>query len=92
MVIASGLIPNTWLAFQCGLSVERGIAVDNQLRSIDDRRVYALGECAQPRGRIDGLPAAIREQAKLIAAQLTLGDPGAGLAATGRDDVSHAVG
>jgi nitrite reductase (NADH) large subunit len=82
LVIATGLIPNTWLAFQCGLSVERGIAVDGQLRSIDDRRVYALGECAQPRGKLHYEAAVIREQAKLLAEQLTAGDSPASLAAT----------
>lgn len=82
LVIATGLIPNTWLAFQCGLSVERGIAVDGQLRSIDDRRVYALGECAQPRGKLYYQPEVIRQQAKLLAEQLTAGDPTGGLAST----------
>jgi len=82
VVIASGLIPNTWLAFQCGLSVERGITVDNQLRSIDDRRVYALGECAQPRGKLYGQAEAIRQQAKLLAEQLLCNDHAPGLATT----------
>jgi nitrite reductase (NADH) large subunit len=71
VVVATGLIPNTWLAFQCGLAVERGIAVDNQLRTVEDRRVFALGECAQHRSRVYSSAAAIREQAEVLAAQLT---------------------
>lgn len=86
LVIATGLIPNTWLAFQCGLSVERGIAVDGQLRSIDDRRVYALGECAQPRGKLYYQAEVIRQQAKLLAEQLLVGDSAAALAATRAHD------
>jgi len=76
-VIATGLIPNTWLAYQCGLTVERGIAVDSQLRSLDDRRIFALGECAQARGKIYGPAALIWEQAKVLAEQLTRGDASA---------------
>ena len=82
LVIATGLIPNTWLAFQCGLSVERGIAVDGQLRSIDDRRVYALGECAQPRGKLYYQAEVIRQQAKSLAEQLMSSDLTMGLAPT----------
>jgi nitrite reductase (NADH) large subunit len=82
LVIATGLIPNTWLAYQCGLSVERGIAVDGHLRSIDDRRVYALGECAQPWGKLFCEPEAIRQQAKLLVAQLIGSEPGAASAVT----------
>jgi nitrite reductase (NADH) large subunit len=77
VVIATGLIPNTWLAYQCGLTVERGIAVDNQQRTLDDRRVFALGECAQSRGRVYGPAELIWQQAKVLAEQLTRGDTGA---------------
>ncbi|HET7546073.1 MAG TPA: FAD-dependent oxidoreductase [Polyangiaceae bacterium] len=70
VVVSAGLIPNTWLAYQCGLTVERGIAVDAQLRSLDDRDIYALGECAQLRDRIHGSKDAIVEQARIVAAQL----------------------
>ncbi len=76
VVVATGLIPNTWLAFQCGLGVERGIAVDNQLRSAEDRRVFALGECAQHRSKVYGSAAAIREQAAVLAGQLMGTTPG----------------
>jgi nitrite reductase (NADH) large subunit len=82
VVIATGLIPNTWLAFQCGLGVERGIAVDAQQRTLADRRIYALGECAQSLGKVYGLAGAIRQQAKSIAEHLTRGEPSSGLAST----------
>lgn len=89
VVIATGLIPNTWLAYQCGLSVERGIAVDGQLRTLDDRRVFALGECAQVRGRVHGPAELFWQQAKVLAEQLTRGDAGPSLAS--RSAVVEAV-
>lgn len=77
LVVSTGLIPNTWLAYQCGLSVERGIAVDSQLRSLDDRDIYAVGECAQLRDRVLGSKDAILEQARVVAEQLLGSDPDA---------------
>lgn len=71
VVVAAGLQPDTWLGFQCGLSVERGIVVDGHLRSIDDLNVYALGECAQWRASIHGNPEQIAQQAQVIAEHLT---------------------
>ena len=50
VVVSTGLIPNTWLAYQCGLTVERGIAVDSQLRSLDDQQYLCVGRvCAASR-------------------------------------------
>jgi nitrite reductase (NADH) large subunit len=77
VVVSAGLIPNTWLAYQCGLTVERGISVDNRLRSLDDGNVHALGECAQLRDRVHGSKDAIVAQARVIAAQLLEGDSSA---------------
>src|SRR3954462_7198043 len=36
VVIATGITPNAEIGVRCGLTVERAIVVDNQLRSIDD--------------------------------------------------------
>jgi nitrite reductase (NADH) large subunit len=71
VVIAAGIKANSNLAARAGLSAERGIVVDNQLRSPDDPRVYALGECVQHRGQVYGLVAPIWEQAKVLADHLT---------------------
>lgn len=71
VVIAAGIKPNSELAARAGLAVERGIVVDNQLRSPDDPRVYALGECVQHRGQVYGLVAPIWEQAKVLADHIT---------------------
>lgn len=84
VVVATGLIPNTWLGYQCGLSVERGINVDHQLGSVDDRRVFALGECAQRLGGGHCDAAEIRRQALVLAERLLLtASPGPQAAARG---------
>lgn len=70
VVVAAGSQPDTWLGFQSGLTVERGIVVDGHMRSIDDLNVYALGECAQWRASIHGTPDQIAEQAQVIADHL----------------------
>lgn len=75
VVIAAGIKPQAELAARSGLTVERGIVVDNQLRSPDDPRVYALGECVQHRGQVYGLVAPIWEQAKVLADHITGRDP-----------------
>lgn len=71
VVIAAGIKANSELAVRAGLSVERGIVVDNQLRSPDDPRIYAIGECVQHRGQVYGLVAPIWEQAKVLADHIT---------------------
>jgi nitrite reductase (NADH) large subunit len=71
VVIAAGIKANSDLAARAGLTVERGIVVDNQLRSVDDSRIYALGECVQHRGQVYGLVAPIWEQAKVLADHVT---------------------
>jgi nitrite reductase (NADH) large subunit len=71
VVIAAGIKANSELAARAGLTVERGIVVDNQLRSLDDSRIYALGECVQHRGQVYGLVAPIWEQAKVLADHIT---------------------
>lgn len=70
VVVAAGIKPNVELAVRAGLAVERGIVVDNQLRT-DDPHVYAVGECVQHRGQIYGLVAPLWEQAKILADHLT---------------------
>ena len=55
VVVAAGIKANGSLAARSGLTVERGIVVDNQMRSVDDPSIYVLGECAQHRGQVYGL-------------------------------------
>lgn len=73
LVIAAGSQPCTWLPFQSGLSVERGVVVDGYLRSVDDENVYALGACAQWRSRVSSIPEEIAAQAEVIAQHVLTG-------------------
>lgn len=70
LVFATGIRPNVELARKAGLSVGRGIRVDDHLQtSVPD--IYAIGECAEHRGEIYGLVAPGLEQAAALALYLT---------------------
>jgi assimilatory nitrate reductase electron transfer subunit len=71
-VVACGTRPETTLARDAGLAVERGIVVDDQLRT-SDPAVFALGDCAQHAGVVGGLVAPAWEQARVLADVLTGG-------------------
>ncbi|GAA3243485.1 nitrite reductase large subunit NirB [Dactylosporangium siamense] len=71
VVVAAGIRPNTGLAEVSGLTVERGIVVDDQLRCLDEPDIYAVGECVQHRGETYGLVAPLWEQARVLADHLT---------------------
>ncbi|GAA3397160.1 nitrite reductase large subunit NirB [Cryptosporangium minutisporangium] len=75
VVVTAGIRPNTGLAQVSGLTVERAIVVDDQLRSIDDDDIYAVGECVQHRGEVYGLVAPLWEQAAVLADVLTGRNP-----------------
>jgi nitrite reductase (NADH) large subunit len=70
VVIATGITPNAEIGSRWGLTTERGIVVDDQMRT-SDRDIYAVGECAQHRGRVYGLVAPLWEQAKVLADHIT---------------------
>jgi assimilatory nitrate reductase electron transfer subunit len=74
VVLACGVRPQVALARAMGLAVERGVVVDDELRT-DDPRVFAIGECAQHRGSVYGLVAPAWEQAAVVAGVL-LGERG----------------
>jgi nitrite reductase (NADH) large subunit len=57
-----------------GLSVERAIVVDDQLRT-SDPDIFAVGECAQHRGKLYGLVDPVYEQARVLANVLTEAKP-----------------
>jgi nitrite reductase (NADH) large subunit len=70
VVVSCGIRANSELARDCGLRTERGIVVDDQMRTADPR-VFAVGECAQHRGMVYGLVAPLYEQAQVLADVLT---------------------
>lgn len=72
VVFAAGIRPNVTLAKEAGVPVNRGIMVDDQLRT-GSADVYALGECAEHRGTCYGLVEPAYEQAKVLADHLADG-------------------
>jgi nitrite reductase (NADH) large subunit len=61
-----GIIPNTNLAKNAGLNVEKGIIV-NEFLQTSDPNIYAAGDCVQFDGVIWGIIPACMEQAKIVA-------------------------
>ncbi|MEU4566753.1 FAD-dependent oxidoreductase [Micromonospora sp. NPDC023956] len=70
LVLACGVRPDTALASAAGLTVERGVVVDDRLRT-DDPHVSAIGDCAQHDGVVGGLVAPAWAQARVVARLLT---------------------
>jgi assimilatory nitrate reductase electron transfer subunit len=77
LVLACGVQPETALARAAGLDVERGIVAGDDLRSVTDPDIYAIGECAQHAGQVYGLVAPAWDQARVAAARISGADPGA---------------
>ncbi|MFS0636599.1 nitrite reductase large subunit NirB [Mesobacillus foraminis] len=69
VVMAVGIKPNVELAKTSGIPVNRGIVVDDYMRT-GISNVYAVGECAEHRGIVYGLVAPLYEQGKALAADL----------------------
>ncbi len=56
VVYGIGAVPRDELAREAGLAVRDGVVVDEQLRSVTDPRVSAVGDCARhPHPHADGL-------------------------------------
>jgi nitrite reductase (NADH) large subunit len=69
VIFAAGIRPNVALASEAGMSVNRGVVVDDHLQtSAPD--VFALGECAEHRGICYGLVEPAYEQARVLARHL----------------------
>jgi NAD(P)H-nitrite reductase large subunit len=72
VLISAGIRSNTGLAQEAGIKVNRGVVVDEHLRtSVDD--VYAVGDVAEYTGIVYGIIPAALEQATVAAANM-LGD------------------
>lgn len=66
VVMAVGIKPNIALAKENGIPVNRGILVDDHLKT-EVPHIYAVGECAEHRGTVYGLVAPLYEQGKVLA-------------------------
>src|SRR4029079_18409933 len=70
VVMAAGIRPSAWLGKSAGLEVNRGVVVDDHMRT-SDPDIFALGECAEVGGHVYGLVAPLYEMARVAAAHLT---------------------
>jgi nitrite reductase (NADH) large subunit len=71
VVLAAGIRPNTALAREAGISVNRGVVVDDHLQT-SAKNIFALGECAEHRGVCYGLVEPAYEQAGVLARHLAV--------------------
>ncbi len=69
VIFAAGIRPNVALAMDAGISVNRGIVVDDRLQTAAPD-IFALGECAEHRGVCYGLVEPAYEQARVLARHL----------------------
>ena len=69
VVMAAGIRPETRLAVDAGLRVERGIWVDDRMQTTD-ADIFALGECVEHEGVVYGLVAPLFDMAKVLAKRL----------------------
>jgi nitrite reductase (NADH) large subunit len=67
--MAVGIRPETRLANDAALEVNRGLVVDDAMRTADPA-ILALGECVEHRGQLFGLVAPLYDQAKVVARTL----------------------
>ena len=73
LVMAVGIRPNMALAKAAGLECNRGVIVDDAMRT-SDTAIYAVGECLEHRGLVYGLVAPIWEMCRVLAEALTDGE------------------
>jgi nitrite reductase (NADH) large subunit len=73
VVMAVGIRPNARLAQTSGLAVNRGVIVDDAMRT-SDPHIYAVGECVEHRGQCYGLVAPIWDMCRAVADTLTGAD------------------
>jgi nitrite reductase (NADH) large subunit len=66
VVVSAGIRPITEIAKNSGLTVNKGIVCDDQMRT-SDPSIFALGECVEHRGKLYGLVEPIWEQARTLA-------------------------
>lgn len=69
VIFAAGIRPNTTLAREAGIAVNRGIVVDDHLQT-GAADIFAIGECAEHRGICYGLVEPAYEQGRVLAQHL----------------------
>ena len=74
VVISAGIRPITEVAQVSGITVNKGIVCDDQMRT-NVPEIFALGECVEHRGKVYGLVDPIWEQARVLADVITGSNP-----------------
>ncbi len=69
ILVSAGMRSNVQLAVEAGINVNKGIVVDNTLRSSADG-VYAVGDAAEFEGKVYGIIPAALEQARIAATNI----------------------
>jgi assimilatory nitrate reductase electron transfer subunit len=77
LVVCCGVRPDAGLARAAGLRVDRGVVVDDGMRSVTDPAVYAIGDCAEHDGQLYGLVGPAWAQAAVAARRISGVDPAA---------------
>lgn len=72
VVMAVGIRPSVSVAEEAGLEINRGVVVDNRMRT-SDPNILAVGECAEFENDVYGLVAPLYQMAN-VAAETLLGD------------------
>ncbi len=73
LLVAAGITSNMGLAQATGLDVQKGVTVDDRMRT-SDPTIWAVGDVAEHRGKIYGLWQAAIDQAKVAAANIAGGE------------------
>lgn len=90
IVMAVGVIPNTALAKDSGLEVNRGIVVDDCMHT-SCPHVYAIGECVELDGELFGMVAPVNQQVDTLVTVLkdtVVSDPAIASNDTSSNDTS----
>ena len=94
IVMAVGVIPNTALAKDSGLEVNRGIVVDDCMHT-SCPHVYAIGECVELDGELFGMVAPVNQQVDTLVTVLkdtVISDPAIASNGTLSNDIASESG
>lgn len=73
LILSLGVSPEISLAKEAGIRIQRGIVVDEYLRSsVED--IYAIGDCAEYQGQIPGIVPVALAMAETLVTNLTGGE------------------
>jgi NADPH-dependent 2,4-dienoyl-CoA reductase/sulfur reductase-like enzyme/ferredoxin len=73
LIAAAGIAPNLELAKEAGLETNRGVIVDDHMRTSDER-IFAAGDVAEFHGQVAGLWPAAVDQARVAAEAAVLAE------------------